>query len=463
MARVPEKASRAPSTTAAVEALLARGDLAAARHELDAIAVSVGPQAALAHDVAQLYMRLSEPERAADFYARAVALEPAHVAYRYNQSTALIALGRMEEAEAALDSVIADQSRDYDAWYNRATLRRQIPGRNHVAEIERALRRPELQRQEQVPLYYALARELEDLGEYERSFGALSHGAAARRSMLSYRVEDDEAIMRDIGAVCTRSMIREKVTGCDDSRPVFVVGLPRSGTTLVDRILSSHSRIGSHGESTDFATTLMKLVGPCKSKSELLEKSIHVDPLRHGSAYCARLSAHFAARVVDKTPANFLYLGLIARALTNARIVYVRRQPMDVCYAMYKTLFRMAYPYSYDLADLGRYWLSFDRLMRHWQDNLPSGLMLTIDYEHLVAAPEETTQALLKHVGMPWEPACLHFDKNPLPSLTASAAQVRQPIYRSSVGLWRRHASGLEPLAAFLRAAGVAIDSGAPA
>ncbi len=445
---------------AGVEALLARGEVAGARRDLDAVAESVGSQARLAHDVAQLYMRLNEPARAADFYARAVALDTSCAAYRYNQSTALIALGRMEAAEAALDSVIAAQPHDYDAWYNRATLRRQTPEHNHVAAIERELGRAGLPRSGEVPLGYALARELEDLGEFERSFSALSRGAAARRAMLSYHVEEDVAIMQDIGTVFTRALIQEEVPGCDDPRPVFVVGLPRSGTTLIDRILSSHSEIGSHGESTDFALSLTKLAGPFKDKTELLERSLRVDPGKLGRAYCTRLATHPENRVVDKTPANFLYLGLIARALPNARIVYVRRQPMDVCFAMYKTLFRMAYPYSYDLGDLGRYWLAFDALMRHWQENLPTGRMLTIDYEHLVAAPEETAHALLEHVGMPWEDACLHFDRNPLPSLTASAAQVRQPIYRTSVGLWRRYATQLAPLAAFLQKAGIVVGEG---
>lgn len=451
------------ATLEGAERLLDRGEVLAARRELDAVAAAAGTRALLVHNVAQLYMRLGAARLAADFYARAVALEPTRVAYRYNQSTALIALGWMEEAEAALDDVIRMQPQDYDAWYNRATLRKQTPERNHVVAIEQALQSPRLPRAGVAPLGYALAKELEDLGEPARSFAALARGAAARRSLLSYRVEDDVAVMRGIAGAHTAAWVHDGAPACDDARPVFVVGLPRSGTTLIDRILSSHDSIGSHGESADFALELMRLAGRCRDKDELLQRSLRLDPCELGRAYCARLAAHSEPRIVDKTPANFLYLGLIARALPNARIVYVQRQPLDVCYAIYKTLFRMAYPYSYDLGDLGRYWLAFDALMRHWQDVLPAGQMLTVDYEQLVSQPEATTRALLEHLDMPWQDACLAFDKNPLPSLTASAAQVRQPIYTSSVGVWRRHAQGLAPLANMLREAGVDIDAGGTA
>lgn len=451
------------ATLEIAERLLEHGDAVAARRELDAVAAIAGNAAPKAEGVAQLYMRLGEAQLAADFYARAVALEPARAAYRYNQSTALIALGRMEAAEAALDDVIRMQPQDYDAWYNRATLRRQTPERNHVAAIEQALQQPGLPRAGAVPLGYALAKELEDLGAYARSFAALARAAAARRAQLSYRVEDDIAIMQAIAGAHTAAWARAPAPGCEDARPIFVVGLPRSGTTLVDRILSSHSGIGSHGESTDFALELMCLAGHCRDKGELLERSLHLDPRELGSAYCRRLAACRGARVVDKTPANFLYLGLIARALPRARIIYVRRQPLDVCYAMYKTLFRMAYPYSYDLRDLGRYWLAFAELMRHWQAALPAGCMLIVDYETLVTHPADTIRRLLEHVDMPWQDACLGFERNSLPSLSASAAQVRQPMYTSSVGAWRRYADGLAPLVRMLRAAGVDVDAGAPA
>lgn len=439
----------------AVETLLRQGRKGEARTRLAAVVLPAADGVVL-HDAAQLWMHLQEPARAAELYVQAVDLVPGNGAWRYNLSTALIALGRMEEAETALDRVLADNPRDWDAWYNRATLRRQTPERNHVAELRRMLATPGLDAAAAVPLGYGLAKELEDLGEWEASFAALRQGADARRGLLSYDVAADVAIMRAITEAFPAAPVQ--LVGDPDPHPVFVVGLPRSGTTLVERMLSSHSAIASHGESADFALALMETAGPCANKEELLQRSATLDPAALGAAYLARIAHVEGARVVDKTPANFLYLGLIARALPQARIVYVRRGAMDVCYAMYKTLFRMAYPYSYDLDDLASYWLAFDGMMRHWQVTIPATQLLTVDYEAIVADPEQAARRLVAHVGLPWDEACLHFERNPLPSLTASAAQVRQPVYRSSVGRWRRYERQLAPLAARLAAAGVEID-----
>jgi hypothetical protein len=153
---------------------------------------------------------------------------------------------------------------------------------------------------------------------------------------------------------------------------------------------------------------------------------------------------------------NFLYAGLIAAALPDAHIIHVRRGAMDVCYAMYKTLFRMAYPFSYDLTDLGCYYLAYADLMRHWRACLGSRL-IEVGYEELVTDQEATTRQLLNACDLRFEPACLEFHHNQGPSLTASAAQVRQLIYSSSIGLWRRYETGLQPLATLLRAGGIEI------
>jgi tetratricopeptide (TPR) repeat protein len=415
----------------------------------------------LLQDIGGLYSNLNLHMDAERCYARAAALRPQDPQALYNWATCLIAIGRLEDAEQLFTRVIALAPADYDAYYNRATLRRQTPGRNHVTELERAWASLALPPAGVAGIGYALAKELEDLGRYADSFAALERAAGARRRMMSYRVEDDivamDGIRQSFDAGYPGEIGGVARSGYADRRPIFIVGLPRSGTTLVDRILSSHGDVQSRGESSDLATTVMRLAGPAADKLELIRLTLAIDPAALGQAYCARLPAAGAPRVIDKTPMNFLYLGLIAAALPAAHIIHVRRRAPDVCFAMYKTLFRMAYPFSYDLTDLGRYYLAYADLMQHWRERLGPGL-IEVDYESLVADQEASTRRLLAACDLPWEPACLEFHRNQTPSLTASAAQVRQPIHSDSVGLWRRYEPALQPLVDVLRAAGVAIE-----
>lgn len=372
----------------------------------------------------------------------------------YNWASALTAVGRLEDAEAAYDRVIALAPGDADAYYNRATLRRQTRIRNHVPEIETRLRATAGGDPATIALNYTLAKELEDVEEYPRSFAALKRGADARRARLSYRVADDIETMAQIAHHVGQTDVERGCRGHPDRRMVFVFGLPRSGTTLVDRILSSHSGVRSRGESSDLALAVTRCAGGARGRPELIRLAALIEPQRLGAEYCSRVGADAAVRIIDKTPSNFLYLGLIAAALPDAVLIHVRRNCRDVCYAMYKTLFRMAYPFSYDLTDLARYYAAYARLMAHWRSVLGDRI-IEIDYETLVGDPETESRRLIRACGLDWESGCTDFHRNPTPSLTASAAQVRLPIYTSSVGLWRRYARELEPLIATLRAAGV--------
>jgi hypothetical protein len=407
----------------------------------------------LLQDIGGLFSNLNLHIDAERCYARAAALRPEDPQMLYNWATCLIAIGRLDDAEQLFTRVIALAPGDFDAYYNRATLRRQSPEQNHVAELERILARPQLPSTGAVGVGFALAKELEDLGRFGESFSALERAAGARRRMMSYRVEDDLAAM----AAIRRAFAAEPRGGYADRRPIFIVGLPRSGTTLVDRILSSHSEVQSRGESSDLATTVMRLAGPVADKQELIRRTAALDPAAVGKAYCERLPADGAPRVIDKTPMNFLYVGLIAAALPQGHIIHVRRGAMDVCYAMYKTLFRMAYPFTYDWTDLGRYYLAYADLMQHWREILGPRL-IEVDYEDLVMNQEAGTRRLLDACALRWDPACLEFQHNQAPSLTASAAQVRRPMYSSSVGLWRRYEPQLQRLVKLLRAGGIQIE-----
>ncbi len=448
-----------------VDLLHESGQTEACLRELKALAADSqgdGAPTALLHDLAQRFTMLGLHASAEECHARAVQRHPDHAGCLYNHATALIALGRMDEAEATLDRAIALSPTDSDAWYNCATLRRQTPERNHVAALEERLALPDTPASGRVALGFALAKELEDLGEYPRSFQALSQAATTRRKALRYQVEADLETMQLIEATFNADYFSKPQPGHRDERPLFIVGLPRSGTTLVDRILSSHGDIISRGETSDLAMAIVRTAGAARSKAELVHQSAGLDRQALGARYCAHLPAGAAKRQIDKTPVNFLYLGLIATALPDARIVHLRRNPMDACYAMYKTLFRMAYPFSYDLSDLARYWLGYHRLMAHWRKVLPAGRLLEIDYEGLVAEQETVSRRLVDFTGLPWQPSCLAFEKNTSPSLTASAAQVRQPLYSSSVQLWQRYACELAPLREQLLAAGVPVPGALP-
>jgi len=442
-----------------IEHALRSGAAASGVARLRALDAAAQDDALLLQRIAQLYTHLNLHREAERCHRRALTLEPENPQFLYNLSTSAIALGNLDEAEALLDAVITRAPDDGDAYYNRATLRRQTRERNHIAGIEARVALPQPRPMGQVQLSYALAKELEDIGEYRRSFAALKRGADARRRMLSYSVEADVRAMAEIAATFDREFFARPASGASGPRPIFVLGLPRSGTTLVDRILSSHSRVESLGEITDFAAALMRAVPEAKDKFALIRDTASLDFRALGQSYIDTTTAVAggAARAIDKTPVNFLYLGLIARALPDAAIIHVGRGAMDVCYAMYKTLFRMAYPFSYDQGDLARYYLAHRALMAHWRSVLP-GRFLEVRYEDLVAGQETVTRRILDHCGLGWEDACLAFERNDKPSLTASAAQVREPIHARSVGLWRRYEEELAPLARHLREAGVDVE-----
>jgi hypothetical protein len=245
----------------------------------------------------------------------------------------------------------------------------------------------------------------------------------------------------------------------DSQRPIFILGLPRSGTTLVDRIISSHSQVDSLGEHRTLAMALTREAGGPAPKKELIERSTRIDFDALGRGYCNSIDGFGmdAPGLVDKTPQNFLYLGLIHLALPGARIIHLRRNPMDNCYAMYKTLFRAGYPFSYSLQDVGRYYIAYRRLMDHWRKTIPVAF-LDVDYEAVIADQEGQTRRILDYCGLDWEDACLEFHRHSGPAATASAAQVRQPVYSSSVGLWRKYARQLAPFAGKLREHGIDVD-----
>jgi hypothetical protein len=313
----------------------------------------------------------------------------------------------------------------------------------------------------QVCLHMAVAKELEDLGQYDEAFPHLVSGKAAGRPQ-SYTSEADAEIfaaMRD--AFSAKPEHSSKAT---NRTPIFVIGMPRSGTTLVERILSSHSDVHSSGELMSFPLTFKRLSGSRTRRLLDVDTIAHshtIDWAQAGTDYLthARPSAGDTPYFVDKLPHNFLYVGAIARALPQARIICLRRDPLDTCVSNLRQLFgedSSFHEYSYDLLDIGRHYIQFDRLMAYWQHQLP-GRVLEVSYETLIAEQEATTRLLLDHCKLPWSDACLQFEKNEAPVSTASALQVRQPLNRSSIEYWRHYEGSLTQLRQLLTDAGITI------
>ena len=451
-----------PASTVArfaeIEARLHTGDVAGARAALNAIESDAGADSGTWRRLAEIHTHLGQHDHAATCAIRVATLKPYDAQAAYSKASALVAIGRMEDAEALLDELIVRMPEDGDAWYNRATLRRQTPERNHVAALRAAIlaRSPG---SAPVALHYALAKELEDLGEYAGSFAALAQGAAARRKVLSYSVESDEQTIASIVRCFDRAWYEGAGPGFEVDGPLFIVGLPRSGLTLVERILIRHEQVASVGEVNDFALAVMRAAGPSGGEEDLVRRATQVDPAALGESYWSAIQGygHPKPLIIDRTPLNFVHLGLIARALPRARIVHLRRHPIASGYAMYKTLFRAGYPFSYDLDDIGRYSVAYQRLMNYWRALLP-GRFLDLDYESLIEDQEGTTRRLLEYCGLPWRDEVLRFHEDPAPTATASAAQVRRPIYRESKDLWRNYRTELAPLARLLAHNGVPVD-----
>ncbi|KRG44663.1 sulfotransferase [Stenotrophomonas panacihumi] len=402
-----------------------------------------------------VYTRANEHAKALVCYQQAVALAPKVASLRYNLGTCLLYFGRSDEARAEYRETVALDPRYWRAYTSLAQLRRCTPGDNDVDLLRNALAEGGEDPDAKLYLNLAMAKEQEDLGNYVEAFRCYSDGKRVQKIARGYESAQDEALFEAIAASFRADDL--PVAGHDSEEPIFVLGMPRSGTTLVDRILSSHPDVHSAGELQNFAVVLKRLTGtttPRVVDAATLSQVQGLDWARLGREYIESTRPGTAAlpRFVDKLPHNFLFAGHIARALPRAKIICLRRNPMDTCLGNFRQLFALSspnYDYSFDLMDVGRYYLMFDRLMAHWQALFP-GRILELEYEELVSAQEAKTRELLAFCGLDWNAACLQFERNEAPVATASLVQVRQPLTNAYIGRWRRYGEQMLPLARLL-------------
>ena len=456
-------------TRQAVQQLLAlwsQRQWSAARTALTATVAGAAPSAEASVLAGDACSALGEYAQACLAYDRALALAPERVEGWFNRAAVRRFLGDLDGAEQDYDRCIALQPGDGQAWLNRSELRVQTASRNHIEPLEAALAAGCAGWEQEVPLRYALAKEYEDLGRHGEAWRQFEQAARLRRRHLDYRIDQDVATVDWLIQAFPRTVPRPAVQEPD--RPIFILGMPRTGSTLVDRMVSSHSQVTAAGELPDFSQAVVAAARAVLSREgqpatggrqQLVAASARADFRALGQDYLARAAPNIGVtpRFTDKMPLNYLYCGPIAAALPGARMVHVERHPLATCYGVFKVLFQQGYPFSYDLLEIADYYIAYRRLMDHWQALLTDRI-LRVAYEELVAGPEDQCRALLQGLALPWEPGCLEFHRNPAPTTTASAAQVRRPIYTSALAQWRHYEAQLQPVRRRLEAAGIRCD-----
>lgn len=422
-------------------------------------AIAVKPGYAEAYNnLGTAYVALGRIEDARARYEKAIAANPAFVDAYGNLANTLKELGRIAEASGILERAIARAPRRTQYYHGLADCRRFGADDPKLVALEALAREASaLAVEERVHLHFALGKIYDGLDRKEPSFLQLLEANRLRRGTTAYDEAATLGEIETIKSVFTPDFITARQGGGASSTvPVFILGMPRSGTSLVEQILASHAKVFGAGEPSilqDAVATVAKTSGNASLPRAALSSLDAADFQRLGTAYLDQIRklSPEALRIVDKTPENFRFIGLIHLALPKARIIHTQRDPIDTCLSCFSQLFLPgALPFTYDLAELGRYYRAYEGLMAHWRRVLPTGTMLEVQYEAVVADLEGQARRILDFCGLAWDPACLEFYKTERPVRTASAIQVRQPIYSSSIGRWRPYAHHLTPLFAAL-------------
>jgi tetratricopeptide (TPR) repeat protein len=384
--------------------------------------------------------------------------------FRYFHALQMQFNGRVADARQRLEGCLKLGPTFGRASLALARMGTQTAESNHVDYIRTQLQAVAKGSEDHASFEFALYKELEDLGQYGEAFAALDRGNAIMYARMSHDVERERRLFDGIKQLATADFVRGPGADIEGPVPIFVVGLPRSGTTLLDRILDNHPDAVSTGERIDFPRQLRWAAnrnGNDLVDATLLERLPGVDYGELGRRYLAQTQwrAQGSRFYVDKLPVNQMLLGLIHRALPQAPILHMVRDPMDVCFSNYKALFGESYPYSYQKGALSAHYVQYRGLMQHWHTVMP-GRVLDVSYSDLVHDPEAVLSGVFAHCGLRWAAGCSDLTRNTTAVNTLSSAQVREPIHTRTLGEWRRYEKQLAPVRSALQAAGlVAADA----
>lgn len=437
-----------------------QGELSLARHTAEQTSPAALTRALDADTFGVALSHVGLHDDALAFFRQALKLTQSNAQYYYNFGVSAKFVGLFDDAEQAFEQALALDKDHHRAHFALSDLKKASAEHNHLTRLQSAFERANTP-ESQLHLGHALAKEYQDLGEFDSAYHALKQGKAALHSARPFDHPSNDVLFERIQALSTTSTVDPKA-GHSSREPIFVLGMPRSGTTLVERILSSHSAVMSAGELQDFGISVKRLA-QTTSQTVLdpltLEQAYQCDPHQLGLTYlnATRVVTGSHAHFVDKLPFNFFYVDLIRRALPNAKIICLMRDPMDTCIGNFRQLFTINnpyYAYSLDLMDTARFYSRFYDLMQHWKQ-LHGEQFYMMQYESLVDNPQQEIAKLLDYCDLPWQDNCMHFHLNDAPVSTASKVQVREPLNRRAIGRWKRFAPHTDAAQQYLRQHGI--------
>lgn len=401
-------------------------------------------------------------EQALALLEKAITTNPKLASAYYMRGNIRSFMGDFEAADADYERSLVEDPRLFQAAWMQSGLRTQTAESNHVERLRRQLKSATPGGKGEVYLEFALHKELHDLGRHDDAWRHLAAGCRKKRLQLTYRADATKHLFSRLKKVCTARFVSETASPAPMPVPIFIVGMHRSGTTLIERVLAGHSQVQDAGETYAFAEEMKLATDQANSlvlDATLVDAADGVDysAVAEGYAARARWLAHGRSFFTEKLPSNFLYAGFIAKALTDAKIVHLARDPMDVAFSNLRTLFSEAAPYSYDQAELADYIVESHRLMTWWQEVLGDRL-LVVDYARLVADFDTEVRRIAAFCGLPFEPAMLDVGRHGGVVTTASAVQLRDGLRKDRGAAWLPYADALTPLRTALQGQPLLLD-----
>jgi tetratricopeptide (TPR) repeat protein len=414
-------------------------------------ALALKPDYVEAHNNLGLTLQnLEKLDEAVDCFQKAIAIKPNHAEAHNNLGLVLQSIGKLDEAMDCFQKAIAIKPDYAEVQRQIAFIKKHTEYDDDIRAMEQNYAKSTISNEQRIHLAFGLGKAFEDLHQYEKAFGFFAEANSIKRESCNFSIDDQGRIFKKLEETFCPSLFAEhQGMGCDDETPIFILGMMRSGTTLVEQILASHGQVHGAGELENLSQIFYSYLdnGRGVEFPESIRKVDGADFERLGVEYIQAIRKHSPDMrfITDKMPGNFKFIGLIRLILPKAKVIHCRRDPADTGLSIFKNYFSGKHEYSYDLRELGRYYNFYRSLMEHWQSVIP-GFIHDVQYEAMVADQEGQTRDLLEYCNLDWDDACLEFHKTDRPVRTASSEQVRRPIYKDSVRSWKRYETQLAPL-----------------